>query len=454
MLPILETNYNNPSFDTSNPEWSKSVCRNMTAISKENAASANPIQEWMPVLSPGDELRGDVGVSGWALKVEFSGKNKNDFLGDVPFLHPFYNDFEFYIAPDQQYFSLLANSNRNPPQNDDGKEYQDALQRANSLAQRLGLQNFPGTLGVEIDQGLVPSGYQAQERDRVAVFGRWIVDCGHADFHTEIHPPLLMAVARPMPLGTLVKVIGRAFLVSQNFGDGPLIKHLLNQLAEKEAEATISPPTAPLLSPMEARPKIISPPFSGLHIMSFLVRPPTPRSSPDDKLLLSFHFTVRTGVAIEVTTGPNPDEVQVIVSMNDVNYKPAAAPPRQTVTVHLSDLPSEAQNVLNAAGITNPIVGPVIAKGILTDRYDLLPTQGIHDSENVVTDFVVGPGAIPGSVASSASVDDNQPYPIYGWLILQWSNHSLRGFLNAKGVHSVRALQPSGAISLRALMRL
>src|SRR5438132_7619086 len=66
MLPILETNYNNPPFDTSNPAWAGQLCRNMTAISKENAASANPIQEWTPVLSPGDELSGDVGVSGWA----------------------------------------------------------------------------------------------------------------------------------------------------------------------------------------------------------------------------------------------------------------------------------------------------------------------------------------------------------------------------------------------------
>ena len=122
--------------------------------------------------------------------------------------------------------------------------------------------------------------------------------------------------------------------------------------------------------------------------MTFNVRPPTSRQSPNDKLLLSFHFTVRSGVTIAVNKGLNPDEVQVIVSMNDGNYKSVTPPQSQPLTVQISDLPSEVQAVFAGIGqflSPNPIAAPIIAKGILTDRYNLPSPQSVHDTENVVT---------------------------------------------------------------------
>src|ERR1019366_3645970 len=73
-------------------------------------------------------------------------------------------------------------------------------------------------LGVETDQNLVPQPYRAQHGDRVAIFGRWIVDAGHNDFHTEIHPPLLLATGRAnSPNETKTTVIGRPYLVGQRW---------------------------------------------------------------------------------------------------------------------------------------------------------------------------------------------------------------------------------------------
>jgi hypothetical protein len=94
-------------------------------------------------------------------------------------------------------------------------------------------------LGVEIEDDLLPAGYEAQEGDRVAVYGRWIADAGHlhttgsdgsgtvVGFHTEIHPYLLMGVARAQqgPGGTRTDLasagrtrftlISRPYLTSQ-----------------------------------------------------------------------------------------------------------------------------------------------------------------------------------------------------------------------------------------------
>lgn len=101
---------------------------------------------------------------------------------------------------------------------------------------------FPGTIGMETDHDLMPDAYQPRDGDRVAVFGHWIVDCGHGDsntipgFHTEIHPPLLVAAGRETGTGAFgakcsaeescTNVIGRPYLVSQNLGDGATVRHL------------------------------------------------------------------------------------------------------------------------------------------------------------------------------------------------------------------------------------
>ena len=154
---------------------------------------------------------------------------------DVPFVHPFGFDWEFFVVPDQQYESLLAPSNTGQSSAGVDSEYDGATRHAREV---LGLRAPAGVLGVETDQDLVPTSFRSQVTDgsRIAVFGRWITDCGHPDFHTEIHPPLLMAVARPAPLAgdpdnppagtsevTSVRIMSRPYTVSQQFDEGNFV---------------------------------------------------------------------------------------------------------------------------------------------------------------------------------------------------------------------------------------
>jgi hypothetical protein len=100
-------------------------------------------------------------------------------------------------------------------------------------------------LGVETDQGLLPPSFRnlIVPGARVATFGRWIVDCGHDDFHTEIHAPLLVAVATPSPPPagvrgasemTSLQIISRPYTVSQKFDEGNFIDHLLAEVGKVE----------------------------------------------------------------------------------------------------------------------------------------------------------------------------------------------------------------------------
>src|SRR5947209_12560531 len=80
---------------------------------------------------------------------------------DLWFTHPFGNDHEFAIVPDEQYRSLLAQSNWGYSSS---YGYDDEYTYAFQHGQAYGAQ-IPGVVGVEIDRGLVPDNLEAGAAD-------------------------------------------------------------------------------------------------------------------------------------------------------------------------------------------------------------------------------------------------------------------------------------------------
>ena len=326
---------------------------------------------------------------------------------DVPFDHPFGFDWNLDVFVDPEFQALVAPDNQNALTPD-----------VTQALDALGLPHS-SVMHVETDQDLMPESFRAQAGDRVAVFGRWIVDCGHDPFTSEIHPPLLLACARASgPDRTHSTIVSRPYLVGQEYGDGALRKHLLNEAGRIIAESVFIPP---LWDQMAARPQVYNT-FSGLHIIHYSVRPTSPRTSPGDSLSVSFHFTVRTGVAVQVFNDSANDAVGILISMNDASYNAPNLPPKADWNITPDQLKlldpgggAAFQGVIFASLLANPFAAPVLAKGILTDRYTAPHAASGHDSE-VTTERVTNLGAGP-----HFAVDDGQPFPIYGWLDVQWN---------------------------------
>jgi hypothetical protein len=379
--PILETGFQNPAHSTSTPHWASDVCGGHKYF-----VNASPPYEWMQVLHPASEQDDEiVGASGVAITPKLSG-------GDVPFTHPFGFDWEFFMALDPPYNSLLAPGNVGP----DG-EFVEAARRSAAL----GLNARNGTLGLETDRDLVPPAYRVREGDRVAAFGRWIVDCGHTDFHTEIHPPLLLVAARRDGRATSVSVISRPWLVGQRFtvDDEPIRGHLANEVIKVETLRSAR---------VEAHPKILKP-FSGVQRIEYIVRPPDARHAGRDRLTVSFHFTVRHGVTVQVANA-GADAIRVSITMDADAYKVAPLPRRNDWEVSLSQMSRET-DLLNKIQLVNifghPVAAILLQRDWLTDRYDA-PQHSAYDS-NVTKMAAAGlPAATP------FRVDDSQPFPIYG----------------------------------------
>ena len=201
--------------------------------------------------------------------------------GTLLFDHPFGFDWEFQVALDDDkngYQQLLSPANINP---EDFGPRVTARQRtrpadaARPARRRMGRQPDPEDQNARVRHG-----------DRVAAFGRWILDTGHnfvKFWRTEIHPPLLLVSASVeknprAPELTRALFMSRPYLPGQHYAvnpanvyldfvddDGPFLSHLVNELVK----------VITLSSRMvEAHPKIKSAPFEGSYQFTVKVRPP------------------------------------------------------------------------------------------------------------------------------------------------------------------------------------
>ena len=167
----------------------------------------------------------------------------------------------------------------------------------------------PGVLHLEIDQGQLPQQYRPQDMERAVVFGRWIIDAGHPDFGSEIHPPLLIVRAQDLGVGdyTSSTVIARGYLVSQIFGwktdlvrtPRGLYDSIVDQikLQLQSQELTLLTQSGDPNAQVTADPAII-PGYFGARIVSmpFILRPGTGRKSSFDRLSVAYRLAGRSGV--------------------------------------------------------------------------------------------------------------------------------------------------------------
>jgi hypothetical protein len=395
--------------------------------------------EWSPVYDRGCDFEREgglenpvVGVTGWVVP---STNEMGLSNGDIWFTHPWWYDWEYYIAPDPQYEGLLApdfaNTGVDPskpatdPHHVTDPEYNNATTTARGDLQ---LPAPLGVLGVEVDQGLFPQSFRdtVQKKTRIATFGRWIVDTGHADFHTEIHPPLLIATANvvPSPRGiagaseaTHVEVMSRPYFPSQVYPEGNFIDHLVAEVAKVETPIFGFPGSWRV----EAHPKIYDVPYAGRPFIELFVKPPVPRSRAmylQQTLMVNFHFTLRSGVAVAAYDA-GYDTVGIVIVLGDTT--PPALPVKSNYSVSWGQLGSEYAWIANIWGLILEPLDPlgifILNRGILTDRY----TAPVAQSPSADLLNVAGPTPLQDINSSMGwCVGDDQPFPIYGWMDVYW----------------------------------
>jgi hypothetical protein len=196
----------------------KEVCGSETQVFGSELLTGTPPSEIKVKNEWGDIVAGkDMMVSGKISHVEESG-------GDLSFDHPFSRDFTFDVVLDEPYWPLARKLG--PGAREGGGEHELHMeleygQLLHALPQLKGPAEGESWLSADKQaHEHVEAAYIPQEGDRIATRGRWIIDCGHNDFHTELHPITFMAFGHAVGSKTVVHVLSNPYRVTELYGFG------------------------------------------------------------------------------------------------------------------------------------------------------------------------------------------------------------------------------------------
>ena len=302
-----------PPVPTNPLEEVKEACGSETAVYGSELFTTPPkdikvVNEWADIV-PDKEMM----VSGTINNVEYSG-------GDLSIDHPFSRDFTFDVTLDEPYWSLSRDLG-------EGGGSDHELHMELELGSMLHKEpQFEGPasgepwqlLPFEQTEPLTPTldtrahenvqeAYVPQVGERIAARGRWIVDCGHPDFHAEIHPLTFAAFAHKDGLKTIAHVISNPYRVTQLYGFGTRAVNSeargltfpagLEFAIKADVEASVVGTKAPIELPVGLeRTKPSTTPF--------IVCPP---EGAGEKAVIHHRFVTRegAGVSIKALEGTN-----------------------------------------------------------------------------------------------------------------------------------------------------
>jgi hypothetical protein len=327
--------------------------------------------------------------------------------GDLQFNHPYGLDMTMDIKPDPPYaFSALklgtGADEDGPPE---------------------------GTIHIEIQQGLVPhsgtglqdflSGYEPQNGDRIAAFGPWIIDCGHDDWHSELHELTFLAFGHPEGTTTVAHAFYNPYLQSQYLTANPDIAPQINDYA-RWTDPTVKVFGQYLYQELLRVGHAQRPYHNHIeshHMLSanLLAPPPWDVCAPGSgsKLTYSYNFTVRPGVSI--TAVPN-DELGCVRFTTKITsqYLPQT-PLRKDCLTPWSELNAQLQ-----AALGNPDID--IRKLIESQVPKSFIPAVERDPTNDCYDPLQASAVAAGSGSRTITTSDTQAYPFYGEAKVGWAS--------------------------------
>jgi len=325
--------------------------------------------------------------------------------GDLTFNHPFGLDFTMDETLDPAYSKLALLLGQSVP------------------------QSPLSSLHLEIQQGLLPHsgtglqdflpGFAPQQGDRIAAFGPWIIDCGHDDYHSELHELTFLAYGHPQGKTTVSHAVYNPYRQSQYLTANPDISAQVNDYA-RWADPTVKPFGGFLYQEL-LRIGHLDKPFHD-HIEShhlleanLLSPPPWYVCAPGSgsNLTYSYNFTVRPGVAVTAT--PNNDLGCVRFALRITSQYIPETPIRKDCVAPWSETNAQLQAALGNPDID---VRQLIEKQV---PKSFIPAVE-RDPTNDCYDPLQGPAVSAGSGDRTITTSDTQAFPLYGEVKVGWGS--------------------------------
>jgi hypothetical protein len=388
--------------DGSPPVYSAaSVCGSSTRTYLAELANGNPLDakvpyEWADIVPGGTQIL----VSGTAADTHLGPQ-------DNPFTHPFGNDLSMDVALDSPFRPFSRQLG--PPEEKPGQMHVEIVSGVIPHTRRPS-QASPAQTWEQLSNfnqtGFQPGFARPAVGDRVLVQGRWIIDCGHGNYGTELHPMSFLAWTQHRGSTTVARAYGNSVYDTQTY-------------SESAFGGTGAPQPFPayFVSDVLAATQGNVDHLSASEIESATVASPppwrvcAPAGSSGRSLAVHYDVVARPGVDVGVAPDPSTGCATVTVSYGPA-FRPVSTDLRQCV-LPWSYVTTIAQaqygKGLDVKGLVDKFVTAPAARAIV----DRSPTGSCADA-------LAGPTVNPAPPGRHVHVDGAQPIPFYGVVTVGW----------------------------------
>jgi hypothetical protein len=347
---------------------------------------------------------------------------------DVPFDHPYGGDesFDEKLAPaykglDQ---SFPAPGNTGYPADTIHDEIQIGL-----------VPHVPGTDQISAgeswpdaataDDSNVAPGFTPQSGDAAAVMGSWVTDCGHQDFHPELHTVSFMAYGHRVGDATVAHAFYNPYEVAQLYNPDTSISGKVND----DARLT-SPSTGNVLHYVVTAVTRLAAGLDQAATVPQLLVPFTtspapwlvcaPAGTSGATLKVSYDFSVRPGVTVSVVSAPSTGCATVTSELTS-SYTPADAPGQRECPTSWSWLNTNAFGQGGTGHVDIPqLILQYVRKISPSLAAALAPKVNAPLVSNCYPPLTVSGLSSPGAAVQRVTTSLSQVLPLAGWVQVSW----------------------------------
>lgn len=390
-----------------------------TAVQTCGSDKANYLAELLNT-SPADvkvlHEWGDVVFGGKQVLV--SGRVTTTHLGptDLPPSHPFGDDLSMNVALDKPFLPFTRSLG--PPEGPAGQMHVE-LSAGLIPHQTRPSSAAAGQTWRQLSDfnltGFQPGFEPPAVGDRIVVMGRWIVDCGHPNYQTELHPMTFVAWAHESGATTVVHTYYNPYRDTETYSPDTAS---LGRVGDRSRLDRSDSQPFPRYLIGEVLRLLNGGGADHLRSQELLEENRTspvpwevcaPKGAAGHNVDVSYDLVTRPGVEVKVTPEANSGCASVQVTLTPA-YQAVDAKIRSCV-LPWTYLDQVARQALDTAVDVKSVIDGSVPDGVrpAVDR----------DPQTSCADALAGPAVATAPQGQSVRTDPGQPFPVYGTVTVQ-----------------------------------
>lgn len=373
-------------------------------------ADAKVKQEWSDIVKGGKQMR----VSG-AVDTAHLGPQ------DLPMSHELGDDLSMDLTLDSEFVPYGRSLGDQPGEAPDGMIH---VEVSSGYLPHSIRPKSPDTgqtwaeMSAKNLSSINPNFGEPRKGDRILAQGRYIIDCGHPDYSTELHALSFVAWAESDGQSTTVRAYYNPYRDTERFNPDL-------SLVGKVSDTTrfSNPDTKPFPDYFQAEILRVvagkAPRLRSYGLIDEQRESPldwvvcAPGGTSGKELMVAYDLVARPGVTIAAT----PNTANGCVTMHtsiDAAYQPMDVPVRRCA------LPWDFLDKIAGQAVGDPNLNlPKVIEGVVGAQYkDAIE----KDPEIACMDGRAGPEVASMPTAKSVRFDDTQPFPFYGVIKVGWQH--------------------------------